>query len=66
MLEAQNGCCAICKRAAPPDRDLSIDHDHTTGKIRGLLCILCNSLIGFARESPEVLTTAITYLSIKI
>lgn len=41
LLEAQGGVCAICKQ--PPRRNyLSVDHDHSTGRIRGLLCVRCN------------------------
>jgi hypothetical protein len=38
LLESQNGCCAICHREVT----LTVDHDHITGKIRGLLCNRCN------------------------
>ena len=42
MLRAQNGLCAICGR--PPKKyKLAVDHDHTTKKVRALLCIPCNS-----------------------
>jgi hypothetical protein len=41
MLEAQGGGCAICG-ARPKTRRLHVDHDHATGKVRGLLCHRCN------------------------
>lgn len=41
LLTKQNGVCAICGRP-PKTRKLHIDHDHKTGRIRGLLCVRCN------------------------
>jgi hypothetical protein len=41
MFTAQKGVCAICGRS-PKTRRLNIDHDHTSGKVRGLLCWFCN------------------------
>lgn len=41
LLEAQGGVCAICGNP-PAKRRLSVDHDHATGKVRGLLCFRCN------------------------
>ena len=46
MLEKQQGLCAICKRPPKDDQILHVDHCHTTGKIRGLLCSSCNTSIG--------------------
>lgn len=68
MASKQNHCCAICGR---PEsfvgqdgqlRTLCVDHDHNTGKIRGLLCSRCNLCIGHAKDSIDVLTRAIVYL----
>jgi len=56
--QEQKGRCVICQEELP----LCIDHDHETGKVRGLLCRLCNAGIGMLRESPEVLRRAIAYL----
>lgn len=61
MVLKQNGVCAICK-LPPKYQGLDIDHDHTTGKIRELLCNHCNTMIGLAKESPELLRVAINYL----
>lgn len=61
LLSSQNGTCAICKN--PPTRKhLSIDHCHSSGAVRGLLCITCNAMIGHAREDIARLESAIQYL----
>jgi hypothetical protein len=46
MLRKQNGLCAICSQPSP-DIKLHIDHNHTTGKVRALLCRRCNALFGW-------------------
>lgn len=47
MFEKQNGCCAICgKHQSEFAKTLGIDHNHQTGKIRGLLCYNCNRALG--------------------
>lgn len=46
QFSAQNGCCGICSRTKDEGRRyLCIDHDHETGKVRGLLCIRCNAFV---------------------
>lgn len=62
MLEAQDGVCAICKRACPSGRRLAIDHDHLTLKVRGLLCARCNAGIAQFQDTPALLSAAIDYL----
>lgn len=63
MFTQQNGCCAICSRpAAEFKRNLSVDHSHVDGNIRGLLCGPCNVLLGMAEESIQRLQKAILYL----
>ena len=62
MLIAQSGRCAICGMPDRPSRALSVDHNHSTGKIRALLCHLCNVMLGSAKESEETLMKAISYL----
>lgn len=63
LHEAQEGCCAICKT---PEEELTrgfhIDHCHTTGAVRGLLCGRCNTAIGSLRDSPEICLQAASYL----
>lgn len=63
MLEKQNRCCAICNDPQETlTRNLSVDHNHITGKVRGLLCDKCNFAIGYFKESKLLLEKAINYL----
>jgi hypothetical protein len=68
MREDQGGACAICRRQETMRlkdgrvRSLSIDHDHKTGWIRGLLCSSCNRALGYMYDSPERLENAAAYL----
>lgn len=61
MSEQQGGLCRIC-RQAPDDRGLVVDHCHTTGAVRGLLCNNCNALLGMAADDVARLRSAILYL----
>jgi hypothetical protein len=61
LLEAQNGRCALC-RDVPSNRRLHVDHNHITGKIRGLLCHKCNIALGMFRDNPRVIAQALVYL----
>lgn len=55
--------CDICGVSwNPEDPKLCIDHDHNNGKIRGILCKHCNHVLGHARDSEQILQTAIEYL----
>jgi hypothetical protein len=62
MLIKQHGTCAICSKPTGKRR-LDIDHDHDTGKVRGLLCLNCNRAIGLFNEDPHRLVSAIEYLT---
>ena len=69
MLAAQNGVCAICKgketyqpKTYSGPKALSVDHNHETGAIRGLLCSHCNYMIGHCRESEDILLAGVEYL----
>lgn len=62
LFSKQFGLCAICKNPEIETRHLAIDHDHKTGKVRGLLCMNCNIGIGNLKESEETLMSAIAYL----
>jgi hypothetical protein len=71
MYEAQGGKCAICEQAETSlgnngeIKMLAIDHDHETGKVRGLLCNNCNRAIGLLKDDVEVLLNAVAYLRFK-
>src|SRR3990167_5597356 len=56
MFRGQNGGCAICKKQNTDGRRLHVDHDHKTGRIRGLLCYRCNSGLGYFKDSKENLS----------
>lgn len=61
MLDEQNGVCAICK--FKPKTVFHVDHCHSTGKVRGLLCINCNMALGLLKDNKMFLSQAIDYLS---
>ena len=63
LFEKQKGVCAIC--FSPENgryKHLSIDHDHDTGRIRGLLCNNCNRGLGLLKDSPQLLRKAAEYV----
>ena len=62
MLEQQDGKCAICKSEDSKGKRFSVDHNHKTGEVRGLLCNPCNVAIGLLKDSPEVIDSAKEYL----
>jgi hypothetical protein len=63
MLEEQDNKCAICKSDNLMHRTKwHVDHCHETGKIRGLLCTLCNVGLGSFKDNKEFLKCAIEYL----
>lgn len=65
LMASQNGCCAICH--LPPEGrgkggKLHVDHDHETGRVRGLLCGLCNTALGGFQDNTDNLLAAVRYL----
>lgn len=62
MLEGQDSRCAICRREPGPHRQFSVDHDHSTGRIRGILCHVCNTAIGLLGDSRCLALAAADYL----
>lgn len=64
MAAAQANKCRICdnQSEAPDGGSLVVDHCHTTGAVRGLLCNSCNWMLGLARDNPGILSRAIAYL----
>ena len=69
LLKKQEGVCAICGTSTPTlNQDetrpnLYVDHCHTSGAVRGLLCGKCNSGLGQFNDNPELLQAAINYLT---
>lgn len=68
MAEAQQGRCGIC--GSPPDpskrkgqQGLHVDHCHTTGVVRGLLCFSCNAALGMFKDDAAMLEKALAYLN---
>lgn len=68
MFAAQHGVCAACglpeavrSRNGSPFR-LAVDHDHTTGEVRGLLCTVCNRVVGHLERRPELVASMVAYL----
>jgi hypothetical protein len=64
MLAQQNGRCAICSK---PESEqfkgvFHVDHDHSTGVVRGLLCRGCNHMLGVVKDDPTILLKAVGYL----
>lgn len=68
MEDAQGGGCAICGRKPDLERPrtvrgtLHVDHDHNTGRVRGLLCNFCNVAIGMFDDNPETISIAAQYV----
>lgn len=63
MLWAQGGVCSICRRDLDADdRNTHLDHDHATGRLRGVLCHGCNVGLGAFRDDPDRMRRAIAYL----
>jgi len=61
MFQAQGGVCGICKRPPKPGKNLHIDHDHKTGRPRGLLCYRCNKFM-VGRHTFETIAPVYEYL----
>lgn len=60
--DAQGNVCAICKKVCKTGRELAVDHNHTTNKIRDLLCYSCNTTLGLVEENVDVLDAMIQYI----
>ena len=63
MLAVQGGGCFICGRPPREDISLHVDHDHATGKVRGILCFACNNALADFQEDLDLLRRAIGYLT---
>lgn len=62
MLLAQGGVCAICHSLPLANKRLGVDHCHKTGRVRGLLCHLCNVAVGFLEKDSERTTRGFAYI----
>jgi hypothetical protein len=62
MMEGQGGACAICGTRNWGKTGPSVDHNHETGAVRGLLCNQCNSGLGMFRDNPGTVKLAVAYL----
>ncbi len=60
LIGLQGNRCAICSDVMAP---IHVDHNHRTGKVRGLLCRTCNFMLGNCKESPKILRDAVAYLA---
>lgn len=61
MFIKQKGVCKICERPSKP-KLLAVDHNHETGKIRGLLCSQCNTALGLLQDNSSICIRAAKYL----
>lgn len=62
MFQSQDGRCGVCGKAINIGKGCHIDHDHTTGKVRALLCLRCNCGIGHFNDNIFLMEKAIAYL----
>lgn len=72
LLTKQNNCCALCETKENTIKEIkpsqnkqlcfAVDHDHITGRVRGLLCNQCNRALGMFKDDPNLLRSAIQYL----
>jgi hypothetical protein len=62
MLVSQEGVCLLCGSPPRPPYSLHVDHDHATGRIRGLLCFTCNNALGDFADDPDRLRAAARYV----
>lgn len=66
LSDNQNGCCAICKKPESSFKmRLSVDHNHKTGQVRGLLCYRCNKFV-VGRNTYESATKIVEYLKVEV
>lgn len=63
IFNEQEGKCLGCQRHQSEfSKRLAVDHDHSTGQVRGLLCAACNLILGHAQDNSDVLVSLIKYL----
>lgn len=62
MLEAQNNLCSLCDTPLNLSGRVAVDHDYKTGLVRAILCIKCNTGLGFFNDDPNMLIKAAKYI----
>jgi len=62
LLHNQGGVCAICRKPDWNGKGPHVDHDHVTGKVRGILCTSCNMAIGHVYDDPKIAQSIVDYL----
>jgi hypothetical protein len=62
LLERQNSVCALCGGPEPTSRSLAVDHCHESGRVRGLLCTVCNTALGKLGDTVEAFERVLAYL----
>jgi hypothetical protein len=58
LIRQQGGACAVCRRREAKQ----VDHDHDTGEVRGIVCLLCNAAMGAFHDDPHLIRRAIAYV----
>lgn len=61
---AQGEKCALCGTGNLKGRELAVDHDHSTGKVRGILCKLCNTAVGLLKDDASLMRRAADYVEV--
>ncbi len=62
LLYKHSGCCHVCGKKPAGTKEFHVDHDHKTGRVRGLLCQHCNIALGMVHDDPTILLRMIEYL----
>jgi hypothetical protein len=62
ILDKQGSVCKICGGVNSNGKKLSVDHDHVTGKVRGLLCYKCNTMLGLCNDNKDIIKRMLEYL----
>lgn len=62
MFELQGRTCALCDSSKSDSKNFVVDHDHKSGKVRGILCSYCNRALGMFKDDVDILNKAIVYL----
>ena len=66
LYQRQNAVCAVCHKPNSNGKPLFVDHNHTTGQVRGLLCSTCNTALGMLQEDITIISNLAEYLKLFI